>query len=99
MFNARVKADRFRQRRGKVRIGVLSSLSHYEIMDERMKEEDDFQIVVDAAKMLEESKVKVVWVLPLSNKDSPLVKRLTNTGAEVDVVAMAPITAYPKAAA
>lgn len=99
MFNARVKADRFRQRRGKVRIGVLSSLSHYEIMDERMKEEDDFQIVVDAAKMLEESKVKVVWVLPLSDKNSPLVKRLTNTGAEVDVVPMAPITAYPKAAA
>lgn len=99
MFNARVKADRFKQRRGKVRIGVLSSLSHYEIMDERMKEEDDFQIVVDAAKMLEESKVKVVWVLPLSDKDSPLVKRLTNTGAEVDVVPMAPITAYPKAAA
>lgn len=99
MFNARVKADRFKQRRGKVRIGVLSSLSHYEIMDERMKEEDDFQIVVDAAKMLEESKVKVVWVLPLSDKDSPLVKRLTSIGAEVDVVPMAPITAYPKAAA
>ena len=98
MFNARVKADRFKQRRGKVRIGVLSSLSHYEIMDERMKEEDDFQIVVDAAKMLEESKVKVVWVLPLSDKESPLVKRLTSTGAEVDVVPMAPITAYPKAA-
>ena len=82
-----------------MRIGVLSSLSHYEIMDERMKEDDDFQIVVDAAKVLVESKVKVVWVLPLSDKNSPLVKRLTGTGAEADVVPMAPITAYPKMAA
>ena len=101
MFNAKMKADRFkgRDKAGTTRIGVLSSLSHYELIDERMKEDDDFQIIVDAAKLLVASKAKVVWCLPLNGKDNPLVKRLIDTGAEVDVLPMAPITAYPKAAA
>lgn len=101
MFNARLKADRFkgRDRAGTTRIGVLSSLSHYEIVDPRMNEDDDFQIVVDGAKILGKTKANVVWCLPLSDKNSPLVKRLTDTGAKVDVLPMAPITAYPKAAA
>ena len=99
MFNARMRADRFKQKGRAMRIGVLSSLSHYELMDERMKEDDDFQIVVDAAKLLAASKTKVIWCLPLTSKDNPLVKRLTDIGADVDVVPMTPITAYPKAAA
>ena len=53
----------------------MSSLSHYETMDITNQTEDDFQIVVDAAKKLK-GRVKLKWVLPLNNDSNPMAKRI-----------------------
>ena len=74
-MNPVIKTRLFQQRRGHLRVGVMSSLSHYETMDMSNQTEDDFQIVVDAAKNLKD-RVKLKWVVPLSSDSTPMAKRL-----------------------
>lgn len=44
-------------------------------MDMSNQTEDDFQIVVDAAKKLK-GRVKLKWVVPLNSDKTPMAKRL-----------------------
>lgn len=96
-LNPVMKTRMFQQRRGQLRVGVMSSLSHYETMDMSNQTEDDFQIVVDAAKNLK-GRVKLKWVVPLNSESTPMAKRLLDAAGseQVEIVNQVPITLFPR---
>lgn len=96
-MNPVIKTRLFQQRRGQLRVGVMSSLSHYETMDITNQTEDDFQIVVDAAKKLK-GRVKLKWVLPLNNDSNPMAKRILDAAGseQVEIVKQVPIQLFPR---
>lgn len=94
LFNPAMKIQNFKTRQNKgLRIGVISSLSHYE-MGNGDKEKDDIQILVDAAKHLKDYKItNLTFVLP-SNGDTKITERLSPY-VKVETAPMTAIRDYP----
>ena len=81
-----------------MRIGVLSSLSHYQL-DDNSKQEDDLEIVLEAMQRLNKRglKGKCVWVF-FTNENARIKERIGDL-AEVEFKNMTPIVDYPRSVA
>lgn len=96
LYNPDKKAAKFKQRiNGSLRIGIISSLSHYD-MRQNVKPEDDIEIVVDAAKKLKEmGHNNITIVLPIGDRKE--LKSRIEPFAKVETHEMVPIRDYPLA--
>lgn len=93
-FNPEEKAKKFWGRRGMLRIGVISSMSHYEL-NEGEKTPDDLDVVVEAVgKLVELKHTGLTWVLPVG-KDNKIVSSRFPKGAKVETTTTVPIRDYP----
>ena len=103
LFNPTERAKSF-SRRKVLRIGVLSSLTHYNLdkdsaKAENAKSEDDLGILLEAMSRLKERglKDKTVWVL-FTNENESIRSRIGDL-ANVEFRPMSPICDYPRAVA
>ena len=97
LFNPTERAKSFSTRKI-LRIGVLSSLTHYSL-DKDAKSEDDLGILLEAMSRLKERglKDKCVWVL-FTNENESIRSRIGDL-ANVEFRPMSPICDYPRAVA
>lgn len=95
LFNPAERARSF-SRRGRLRIGVLSSLTHYRL-DKDAKSEDDLGILVEAMSRLKElgMKDKSTWVF-FTNENEEIRSRIGDL-ADIEFRNMTPICDYPRA--
>ena len=92
-FNPERKAKEFCGRKGKLRIGVISALTHYSI--EGKKIPDDLDVVVEASSKLKELKHDgITWVLPIGKSNCEITKRFPD-GVNVETRDMCMIRNYP----
>lgn len=103
LFNPTERAKSFSTRKI-LRIGVLSSLTHYNLdkdsaKAENAKSEDDLGILLEAMSRLKERglKDKCVWVL-FTNENESIRSRIGDL-ANVEFRPMSPICDYPRAVA
>lgn len=100
------KVAQFKNRKGNLRIGVISSLSHYD-KDKKsgedgkegqsiIPEKDDLELLVGGMKELKDRKVEgLTWVMPVNN-DGNIIGRV-KPFAQMENVKMTQIRDYPNA--
>lgn len=94
MFNPNLKVENFKKRNGHLRVGIISSLSHYELDENGNQNADDLSLVVEAAKFLQMKNVNdLTWVMPV-NQSKVIMDRLTPY-AKVENRQMVAIRDYP----
>lgn len=94
------KAARFKSKNGNLRIGVISSLSHF---DKKKKEgdtdpveKDDLELLIGGMKELKDRHVEgLTWVMPVNN-DGNIIGRVKPV-AQIENVPMTQIQNYPNA--
>lgn len=94
-FNPNKKVANFKKRNKDIRIGVISSLSHYKKGEQADADyADDLEIVESAAKELKERGVNgIKFVMPIGT-DNEITQRLKKY-ADVEGKPMVPIRQYP----
>ena len=93
-INPEQKASQFKKRNGKLRIGVISSLSHF---DKNKKEgepdpveKDDLELLIGGMKELKDRHVEgLTWVMPVNN-DGNIIGRVKPV-AQIENVPMTQI--------